>query len=125
MSFYDATVLKIDEDIEEQVLLGVQRYHITCFASVCPYPIKVGEKYRVKFYLFVADEFCPNEVHDDAAPAMTQDGNGFRYNLIGKLTGNILDCGIKIEDDVFTEQYGYLNGKKIKVSVDRLDVEFL
>lgn len=122
---YDATVLKIDEDVEEQVLLDVQRYHITCFASVCPYPVKVGGKYRVGFYLFVADEFCPNEVQEGIFPAIAQNGNGFRYTLIGRLTGNILDCGIQIEDDVFTEQYGYLNGKMIKVSVDRIDVEFL
>ena len=125
MITFDAVVLKIDEDVEEQVLLDVQGYLVTCFASVCPYPIEVGGKYRVGFYLFVVDDFSPFEVQEDAVPSIIQEGSCFRYTLIGKLSGNTLDCGIQIEDDIFTDEYGYLDGKMIRLGVDRIDVEFL
>lgn len=125
MITYDAYILDIDEDVEEQVLLDVQGHHITCFASICPYPINVGEKYRVGFYLFVVDEFCPSEIHGEHAPSITQIGSGFSYSLVGRLSGDILDCGIQIADEVFREQYSYLDGKMIQLKIDRIDVEFL
>lgn len=125
MTSYDAIVLRLDNNIEEQVLLDIKGHQITCFASVCPYPIKISGRYRIALYLFVADEFNPVEVQEDTYPAIIQEANNFKYTLVGKLIGNIFDCGIKIEDDVFVEQYGDLNGKMIKVSVDRIDVEFL
>ncbi len=105
-------------------MLDVEGYKITGFASVCPYPIRVGGKYKVGFYLFVADEFSPYEVRERAFPSIIREDDSFRYTLTGKLTGNTIDCGIRIEDEIFTEKYGYLNGKIIRVNIDRIDIEF-
>lgn len=122
---YQVTVLEISDDIEELVLLNVNGIKLNCFASICPYPIEVGKQYQVTFSLFAVDDILPTELSAESSSGVERDGENLRYSLKGTLANNILDCGIKFEDPIFYEQYSYLNGKKIQLDVDRIDVEFL
>ena len=116
---------RIDDNIEEEVLLKINGNSITCFACIWPDNIQTGEKYDVIFYILVFDDFNVCEVDESTPPAMIQKGDSFEYTLTGRLSGNVLDCGIKIEDDDFWDEFAYLDGKMVKITVDRINVEFL
>ena len=62
-----AEVLKISELIEEVVTLLIDDTTVTCFASYCPYEIKVGDFYDVELTLNLADDYAvqKNLLHRD------------------------------------------------------------
>lgn len=122
---YQALVLRLNDDIEEEVMLRIDSIEIVCFASVCCYEIEVGLTYPVELYVVVFDDYSVTELPDSTKPSVTRDGNGFAYVISGKLNGNCLEsCGLVFEDDVLKRDFGYLEGKMIAMKVDRLDVEF-
>lgn len=123
---YQAKVLRLNEDIEEEVELQVGGDKLTCFASVCPYAIEVGLSYPVKLRLVVLDDYAVTELADDSPSSIARVGNGFAYALVGKLGGGCLESGgIIFEDDVLQRDFGYLDGKIIAMKIDRIDAEFL
>jgi len=119
-----AKVERVGEDIEEEVTLLIDRVEVVCFAGVCPYAIKEGETYPVSMTLTILDD-CNLHESSDEQPSLRRIGNSFSYIVTGRLSGDVLDAGIKFIDDVFLSDYGYLNGKMISMQVDRIDVEFL
>lgn len=121
---YDATVEEIDEGVDEAVTLLVEGLRILCFSSVCPYPIKKGEKYSVSLTLAILNDYIVAEVGSGES-SIKRIGQGFSHMVAGKLTGDVLDAGIAFQDEVFLSDYGYLDGKVISVKVDRIDAEFL
>ncbi|WP_205781154.1 hypothetical protein [Methylocaldum sp. SAD2] len=123
---YQALVLRVDEDIEEEVLLRVGDIELACFASVCPYKIEVGLSYPVELHPVVFDDYSVTALPDETQPAVTRVGTGFAYVVTGKLSGDCLESGgLVIEDEVLQRDFGYLEGKMITMKIDRMDVEFL
>ncbi|MBQ4880116.1 hypothetical protein J8M21_23165 [Pseudoalteromonas luteoviolacea] len=49
MITYNAKVLGLNSDIEEEVTLEVNGIELTCFAGVCPYKLTIGQEYPVTF----------------------------------------------------------------------------
>lgn len=123
---YQALVLHVDEDIEEEVLLRIGGVEITCFASVCPYKVEVGLSYPVELHSVVFDDYSVTALPDETQPTVTRVGTGFAYVITGKLSGGYLETGdLVIEDEVLQRDFGYLDKKMIAMKVDRVDVEFL
>lgn len=121
---YDARVQFIGETVEEELVLLIDGYDLTCFASVLPYCIEIGRQYPVTISPFLVDDDYEIEEASASAPAFEKYGNGFQYWIAGQLNGAVLECGLEFEDQVLLWDYGHLNGKRIRLKVDRLDVEF-
>lgn len=49
MIIYNAKVLGLNPDIEEEVTLEVNGIELTCFAGMCPYELNIGQEYPVTF----------------------------------------------------------------------------
>jgi len=123
---YQAVVLRVDEDIEEEVMLRVGSVELVCFASVCPYKIEVGLSYPVELHPVVFDGYSVTELPDETQPSVTRVGAGFAYVITGKLSGNCLESGdLVFENEVLQRDFSYLEGRMIAMKVDRMDVEFL
>ncbi len=121
---YYALLKKIDAIVEEEVTLELDGKVITCFAGVCPYQIREGNRYPVSLKLEVFDDYLVEESSKDEA-GLEKLGNGFSYWVIGKLEGDVIYSQFTFQDEVLLSDYGYLNGKYIRMKVDRIDVEFL
>lgn len=124
MNKYYALVKEIGDDVEEEVTLTLNGFEITCFAGICPYKIYEGKKYPVSFEFMIFDEYEVEETTDEVV-GLEKISQGFSYWIMGKLDGAFIDAGIKFEDEILLSDYGYLNGKFIRLKVDRIDVEFL
>ena len=121
-----ALVLRLDENIEEEVLLQIGDNRLTCFASICPYVIKKNETYPVQFHLKFFDSCVIEVVSESETPSILRVGNGFAYVITGRLEGEYLKSeGVFFEDEIFAKDFKYLSGKMVRLNVDRLDVEFL
>ena len=87
--------------------------------------VRIGGGINHRFGLF--DMIMLKDNHIDYSgglePAIN---NAYEYILYGQVCGGSIDIGngIKIQDDIFHEN-SYLDGKYIKIRVDRLSVEFL
>lgn len=124
MKKYCVLVKKIDENVEEEVALDLDGFEVTCFASVCPYHIKEGESYPVYFELTVFDAYFVEESSAKKA-SLERIKDTFSYWITGKLEGAVLNSLIQFEDEILLSDYGYLDGKFIRIKADRIDVEFL
>lgn len=122
-NIYQAEVVALDGDVEEEVLLLIQGKRLVCFASVCPYPIQEGCTYPVSLGLMVLGDYDLTEI-EEGSSGLTRLGDGFEYELRGRLQGDTLDAGIVFRDDVFLSEYGYLDGKFVSMRVDRIDAAF-
>lgn len=122
---YKAKLLKLDEFIEEEVLIEINGLQFVGFASICPYKPKINKVYPVKLGLTFLDgpEII---VLDEARHHIERIDKTYGYILCGQVCGDSIDIGngIKIQDDIFGE-YSYLNQQYIKIKVDRLSVEFI
>jgi hypothetical protein len=119
---YQARVVRLNEDIEEEVVVVVGQHELTCFANVCPYHIKAGDTYSVSLSLWAVDglELCVTT----GEKAIARIGSGFKYGVTGVLHKAMLDAGIQFVDDLFAQEYAYLSGSTVFVEVDRIEVAF-
>lgn len=123
---YIVKVIKIDNVVEEQVLIEVNNIQLNVFASICPYEIKEGSSYPVEISLSVFDEYDVAKLGDLSLPPFTRNGGGFGYIVRGRLNGDHLKVGdLLFEDEVLQKEFGYLDGETIALKVDRIDVEFI
>ena len=123
---YQAQVLRVDGDIEEEVMLRVAGIELTCFASVCPYKIETGLSYPVELRLVMFDDYAITELPDETPSSVARVGTSFAYVVTGKLNDSCLESGsLFFEDEVLQRDFSYLEGKMIAIKVDRMDVEFL
>ncbi|GLR04989.1 hypothetical protein [Vibrio hyugaensis] len=122
MIIYNAKVLGLNPDIEEEVTLEVNGVELTCFAGMCPYELNIGQEYPVTFEML---DFELTEQESTEETSMTRVDSTYAYKLLGRLNGNTIDAGLKICDDFLESDYAYLDGQFICLCVERLDVEFL
>ncbi|MHB1220437.1 MAG: hypothetical protein ACYC0J_00360 [Gammaproteobacteria bacterium] len=122
---YQAKLLKINEQIEEEVTLEINFLQFVGFAYIRPYKIKINESYPVILSLTILDD---PEIVELGEPRTSFEiiKDTYGYVLYGKICDDKIDIGngIKIQDDIFIEN-SYLNGKYIKMKIDRLAIEFI
>jgi len=123
---YQARVIGLNDSIEEEVALQIDGVRLTCFASGCPYRIEEGKSYPVQLELLILDDYEVIESPDEAGADFVETGEGFAYLVRGKLNGRYLEAGgLVFEDEVLRREFGYLDGKRVTVKADRINVEFL
>ena len=122
---YQAKILRLDDNIEEEVDLQIKDVKITCFIATCPYPIKVGLYYPVQLSIWLLDEYNSIEIKNNTEQSINKIGNSFAYFITGKLcNGNLTSTGLIFEDNTLKKKFAYLEGKIISIKVDRINVEF-
>lgn len=122
---YQAKILKLDELIEEEVLVEVNGLQFVGFASLCPYNLEINKIYPVNLGLTFLDgpEII---VLDGEQHSLERIDNTYEYILYGQVCGDTIDIGhgIKIQDDIFS-QNSYLDNQYVKIKAERLSVEFI
>ena len=123
---YQALVLRLDENIEEEVSLQIGGNLLTCFANICPYVINENGTYPVEFHLHFFDSCVIEEVSESETPSILRVENGFAYVITGRLEGEHLkSMEMVFEDETLAQDFKYLSGKMVRLNVDRLEVEFV
>ena len=118
-----AVVKKIDEVVEEEVLLSVSNIEITVFLGYSNFKIFEEVEYEVELSLMMFDDIVINESTSNKKKIVRLD-NSFRHKIVGILKeGGILDSNIQFRDDIFLE-FPHLIGKFIELEVDRIDASF-
>lgn len=123
---YSAEVVRISDQVEEEVVLRVCGRDLKCFATICPYKIEIGKRYPVIFSLFVLDYSSLRKASKDADMRISSDEEGLSCVIAGLLKdGRLIVDGLVFEDDVLREEFSHLNENMISLTVDRVDVEFI
>jgi len=122
---YYAKVIELDEDIEEGVLLSFGKITLYCFIASCPYEIIKGSIYPVDIELsFLENENikpCTNNQF-----LILRKNDGFEYEITGfKIGGQIIIDSIVFSDQLFIDEYAYLNYEYVSITPDRISVSFI
>lgn len=123
---YIAKLLNRNELLEEEIFIEINSIVIDGFMEICPYEhIYKNKHYPVELYLTFLNSSEFTEIECERY-GLEKFGTAFGYILYGKVEGDSINIGngIKIKDDIFKE-YSYLDGKFVKLKVDRIGVEFL
>lgn len=123
-NIYSVKILEIDEDVEDVMLIEVAGIQLTSFANVCPYALEVGKEYDVMISFGFFNEYIVEEVEEHKAQVI-QTSNNLSCWFMGKHCGGYLESVINIEDEILISDFAYLEGRYIRIKVDRVNVEFL
>ncbi len=116
-----AIVKKIDESLEEEVLLNISNVEITAFLGYSNFKICEGAEYEVNLSLMMFDDVIIRE-SSLSIKQITRLNESFKYRIIGVLQEDgVLYSSIPFKEDVFLD-YPHLWGKFIELEVDRIDV---
>lgn len=115
------TIVRLGDDVEEEVVVEIAGQVVTCFLSFCPHAISAGNSYEGSLSLWAADGLDVREAADQPK-GISRLGDGFRHRVVGILRGNVLEAGIRFEDESFSLEYQYLDGHSVAVEVDRIQL---
>lgn len=118
-----ATIIDLNPDVEEELLVQVGSLELVVFADVCPYQIGMGERHQVELSLTVLDE---TDVRMDVdAPDRAQRIDGFKYMLTGALYGQTLAVSGVYFDASDIADPAIAAGTRITTAVDRISATFI
>jgi hypothetical protein len=116
-----ATVESIHPHVEEEITLRVGDVSVVCFHFSGG--LEVGRSYNVALHLFEWQRMRP--AHELALPTLTRLDNSSRYDVVGRLSGCIVDAGILLVAEEFATEAAWLDGKMVHFEVDRIDLEII
>lgn len=119
-----ATVVVIDELIDERVTLLIDGTLVTCFASYFPYEIELGVTYAVELTLYLSEHYEAQGISSTHALIQRIDSS-FAYVLYGTLNNNAFNTFTSLTVDGIHHDHPGLNDSLIKLTVERIDVAFL
>lgn len=122
---YDAIVVSTAEFLEEEVEREVLGIRLVCFAGVCPFRLDPGLAYRVKLRPFVVNDRETQTLPEGEADSIERIGESFSYMVSGQVDGSGLLSGGILFDGVLDEVNLTMKDRRVRVWLDRLDVEFL
>lgn len=114
---------RIESVEEEEVTIKIENVDIVGFSNVGVLKA-IGEETVVDIVLYGDLEISETDRMDDS---IVRNGNTYAYSLYGTL--DIDHCILKSKIDFEIDKrelfdYGYLDGKKVKVDTVRIDMEF-
>lgn len=120
-----AKLLKLDEFIEEEVMIEINGVQFMGFSAICPYKIFINKIYPVCVSITILDDPEITEL-TELKYGLEEIGDAYGYFLYGQVCEDSVDIGnnLKIESDFFKE-IPYLLGCFVRIKADRLSVEFL
>lgn len=122
---YYAKLKSLNNDIEEEALLSLGEKEIYCFIDSAPYPLIEGNIYLVEINVSFLDEEELSEV-SSINLSFNRVGDTFSYEIVGFLSGDtLITDGVIFRDEIFTEEFSFLNSKYVALQPDRISVSFL
>ena len=118
-----ATVVEIDEVIEEAIVLLVEGTRIRCFASYCPVKIELGKHDEVELEMVLPDSNSVEQV-EKRDTEIEIIGDGFSCVLYGYLDGSTFRSFVDFPDQDIHYEYPHLNEQYVKITADRIDASF-
>lgn len=122
---YYAKLISLNNDIEEEAFLSLGEKEIYCFIDSAPYPLIEGDIYLVEINMTFLDE---EQLSEAGSVDLSFDriGETFSYEIVGFLSGDtLITDGIIFHDELFTEEFSFLNSKYVSLQPDRISVSFL
>lgn len=122
-SLKKAQVLAINELVEEEVLLLIDRTIVACFASYCPYEIEIGKTYDIELTLDLSEHY---EIQKASSTHILAEriGSGFSYALYGTLSNGTFQTFTLLSDEGIHYDHPDLDECFIKLTVERIDAAF-
>ena len=122
-NYKKAKILKLNDNIDEDVTLLIEGIVINCFISYCPYEIQVGDTYDVELMMNLADDLKVERV-ELRKILIERLGHGYSYLLYGNLHNDILLSFTALNAEGIHYDHPECNGQFIKLEVERIDVSF-
>ncbi|WP_433899271.1 hypothetical protein [Pseudomonas sp. PSE1(2024)] len=120
---YAATVIEIDDIVEEFVVLLINNVEVRCFISYCPHRIRIGEQHSVELEIVLPDENYAETSKEKRMGVETID-DSFSCILYGYLNGSILESFVSFYEQEIHYEYPHLNERYVKIIVERINVFF-
>ncbi|MGE8571029.1 MAG: hypothetical protein ACN6NW_03195 [Acinetobacter amyesii] len=115
----------IEPDIELDNILTIRTCDevLDVFASYVPEDINYKNEYLVELEATVLDEYILEQ--SDEISTLRKIDNSLGYEIIGVLrNGKIYVNEIIFEDEILKSDFGYLDNKTVKWTVDRISLYF-
>lgn len=116
-------ITAINEHVEDEITLLIDDTEVVCFASYCPHVLKVGKEYEVELILNFPEAYEAISV-EPRSLLIEKKNSGFSYYLYGKLKNDAFQTFTTFFDEKIHFDHPELNGKFIKLGVERIDVSF-
>lgn len=122
---YYAKVVSFSNEIEEEVLLSFGNKELYCFISESPYSLVEGKLYLVELNLsFLDDEFL--NMATEKKITIERVDNSFAYRITGVISdGKLIADGFVFQDEIFAQEYAYLESNFVSLTSDRISVSFI
>lgn len=122
---YYAKLISLSDDIEEEAFLSLGEKEIYCFIDSAPYPLIEGNTYLVEINLSFLDDELLDEA-DSMHLSFERVGETFSYEIVGFLSGDkLITDGVVFQDEIFIEEFSFLNSKYVALKPDRVSISFL
>ena len=121
---YECKIKKLDNAIEEAVLIEVNGYELYCFISYCPFKIVENKYYEIELSYEILNDYVLDKSNSNVGFRKIDDS--FRYEIIAELKNNCLILpNIQFEEDEYLINYSYLDNCLVALLVDRISVSFI
>jgi hypothetical protein len=122
---YQAQLLPNEDDSEHHFNLKIENHVLSCFSTYCPHKVNPHSTYPVELYLYFSGDVNAAHKENNNSDEIKKNGAGYKYTIIGTLlSGHLISCGLSFNLQEFASEIEHLDGKKIKIDVSRIDVEF-
>ncbi|CAB1212596.1 hypothetical protein [Acinetobacter bouvetii] len=118
---YSIRIISQDEHVEESIWIEVNGLILNVFCSDYNFIFKTGCMYQVELDYEIFDEYQIDIT--ETLPQFRKIDQSFAYEIIGRLDNGVLTVGdISFEDECLLSDFAYLDGKKIRLIVDRIKI---
>lgn len=120
---YAATIIEIDDIVEEFVVLLINNVKVRCFISYCPRRIRIGEHHSVELEIVLPDENYA-EISKEKRKDLETIDHGFSCFLYGYLNGSIFESFVSFYEQEIHYEYPHFNERYVKLVAERINVFF-
>ena len=121
---YKCKIKKLDNDVEEAVLIEINGYELYCFISYCPFKIFENQFYEVELSYEIFNDYILDKSTSNIGFRKIDDS--FKYEITAELKNNHLTLqNIQFEEDEYLINYSYLDNCLVTLTVDRISVSFI
>jgi hypothetical protein len=120
----EVRILAIDDDMEDCMSLLIGGNIVECFVNYCASMVVVDETHLAELTIDYSDP-VEIEASPESNTLLEKNGNGFGYYLYGVLKGGTFRTFIEFPDEDIHFDYPELEGRFVKIKVDRINVSFL
>lgn len=118
-------IVRFDEVMEDEVTVSSECAEITCTSPHGVGGLEVGKEYPAEIQVHAFQFPSITELPVETEDKLTRVGSSYSYVIVGTLKDEYIEsCGFRLEGALFADASSALNGKKVAIQADRLEVYF-